>query len=44
MGEDDYVGVLMSARFCRENGIKIPAKPKAVKAKSEDKAEAKKKK
>ncbi len=41
VGEDDFVGVLMSARFCRENGIKIPAKEKEAK---EVKAEAKKKK
>ena len=26
VGEDDYVGVLTSARFLRENGIEIPAK------------------
>ncbi len=26
VGEDDYVGVLTSARFLRENGIDIPAK------------------
>ncbi len=40
VGEDDYIGVLMSVRFCRENGIKIPAKE----SKPEVKAEAKKKK
>ena len=28
VGEDDFVGVLTSARFLRENGIKIPAKGK----------------
>jgi len=38
VGEDDYVGVLTSARFLRENGISIPARGKA---KSEDKAEEK---
>ncbi len=33
VGEDDYVGVLTSARFLRENGIKIPEKvSKEVKA------------
>ncbi|MBT4088979.1 MAG: hypothetical protein HOE30_10855 [Deltaproteobacteria bacterium] len=26
VGDDDYVGVLTSARFLRENGIDIPAK------------------
>jgi hypothetical protein len=41
VGEDDYVGVLTSARFLRDNGIKIPEKGKA---KSDDKAEPKKKK
>jgi hypothetical protein len=30
MLEDDFVGVLTSARFLRENGIDIPAKEKAV--------------
>jgi hypothetical protein len=35
---------ISSARFLRENGIEIPAKEKAVKAKSDDKAEVKKKK
>jgi hypothetical protein len=30
VGEDDYVSVLTSARFLCENGIKIPAKGKAV--------------
>ena len=43
-GSDDYVGVLTSARFLRDNGIEIPAKEKSVKAKSDDKAEPKKKK
>ena len=36
VGEDDFVGVLTSARFLRDNGIEIPAKEKA---KSDDKAE-----
>jgi hypothetical protein len=44
VGEDDYVGVLTSARFLRENGIDIPEKGKAVTAKSDEKAEVKKKK
>ena len=39
VGEDDWVGVLTSARFLRENGIEIPAKEKA---KSDDKAEEEK--
>ena len=38
VGEDDYVGVLTSARFLRDNGIEIPAKSKA---KSDDKVEEK---
>ena len=38
VGEDDFVGVLTSARFLRENGIEIPAKGKA---KSDDKADEK---
>jgi hypothetical protein len=38
VGEDDYVGVLTSARFLRENGISIPAKGKA---KAEDKVDEK---
>jgi hypothetical protein len=41
VGEDDYVGVLTSARFLRENGIEIPAKGKAATAKPEDKVEEK---
>ncbi len=41
VGEDDYVGVVTSARILRENGIDIPMKGKA---KSESKAEPKKKK
>ncbi len=44
VGEDDYVGALTSVRFLRDNGIDIPVKGKEVKAKSEDKAEPKKKK
>ena len=40
VGEDDYVGVLTSDRFLRENGIDIPAKGKA---KAERKPEKKKK-
>jgi hypothetical protein len=49
VGEDDYVGVLTSARFLRENGIDIPAKAKSVSKdtrpdeKSDDKADKKKK-
>ncbi len=39
VGDDDYVGVLTSARFLRENGIDIPEK-----GKSESKPEVKKKK
>jgi hypothetical protein len=39
VGEDDFVGVLTSARFLRENGIEIPVKEKAIKAKSDDTAE-----
>ncbi len=44
MGEDDYyVGVLMSVRFCRDNGIKIRAKEKdtepKVKSRSEEQEE-----
>ncbi len=39
VGEDDWVGVLTSARFLRENGIEIPEKGKA-----ESKPEPKKKK
>jgi hypothetical protein len=44
VGEDDYVGVLTSARFLRENGIDIPVKGKEVKAdeKSEEKPKKKK--
>jgi len=41
VGEDDYVGVLTSARFLRENGIDIPAKGKAEVV--EEKPKAKKK-
>ena len=48
VGEDDWVGVLTSARFLRENGIEIPAKEKAVTAKpdtkSDEKPDVKKKK
>jgi hypothetical protein len=48
VGEDDYVGVLTSARFLRENGIEIPAKEKTVVSKpdekSDEKPEVKKKK
>ena len=41
VGEDDFVGVLTSARFLRENGIDIPAKAKSVSkdTKSDDTAE-----
>jgi hypothetical protein len=44
VGEDDFVGVLTSARFLRENGIEIPAKEKAATAKLGEKPETKKKK
>jgi hypothetical protein len=30
VGEDDFVGVLTSAKFLRDNGIEIPAKGKEV--------------
>ncbi len=43
VGEDDYIGVLTSARFLRENGIEIPAKGKSE-TKPESKPEQKKKK
>ncbi len=38
VGEDDFVGVILSARYCRENGIDIPEK-----GKPESKPEKKKK-
>jgi hypothetical protein len=41
VGEDDWVGVLTSARFLRENGIEIPAKEKAVTAKPDAKSDEK---
>ena len=46
VGEDDFVAVLTSARFLRENGIDIPAKGKeAVSTETtEEKPEVKKKK
>ena len=45
VGEDDYVGVLTSARFLRENGIEIPAKVATAKPDEKaEKPEAKKKK
>ena len=44
VGEDDYFGVLTSARFLRENGIEIPAKEKAATAKPDAKSDDKKKK
>lgn len=44
VGEDDFVGVLTSARFLRENGIEIPAKGKAKSDDKAEKPEAKKKK
>ncbi len=28
VGEEDYCAVILSARFCRENGIDIPEKGK----------------
>jgi hypothetical protein len=45
VGSDDYVGVLTSARFLRENGIKIPAMGKEVveTETTEDKPKSKKK-
>ena len=44
-GEDDFLGVLTSARFLRENGIEIPAKEKSKPAETVDeKPEVKKKK
>jgi len=39
VGEDDFSAVILSARYCRENGIDIPEK-----GKSESKPEVKKKK
>ena len=46
VGEDDFVAVLTSARFLRENGIDIPAKGKEAVSTdtSEEKTEVKKKK
>ena len=41
VGEDDFVGVLTSARYLRQNGIEIPTKGKS---KAEDKVEKPKKK
>ena len=41
VGEDDFVGVLTSARFLRDNGIEIPEKGKSE---PESKPEQKKKK
>jgi hypothetical protein len=41
VGEDDYVGVLTSPRFLRDNGIDIPAKEKTVVVKSDEKADVK---
>jgi hypothetical protein len=43
VGEDDFVGVLTSARFLRENGIEIPAKGKNEVEKAEVKPKSKKK-
>jgi len=40
VGEDDFVGVIMSAKLTRENGIDIPEKGKV---KSEEKTNKKKK-
>lgn len=42
VGEDDFVGVIMSASLARENGIEIPEKGSAPK--TESKPETKKKK
>ena len=46
VGEDDFVAVLTSARYLRENGIDIPAKGKEAVSTdtSEEKTEVKKKK
>ncbi|MBT4639066.1 MAG: hypothetical protein HN580_16700 [Deltaproteobacteria bacterium] len=45
VGEDDFVGVLTSARFLRDNGIDIQAKGKAKSdEKTDEKPETKKKK
>jgi hypothetical protein len=44
VGSDDYVGVLTSARFLRENGISIPTKSKAKSDDTAEKPEVKKKK
>ncbi len=41
VGEDDFVGVTMSAKMARENGIDIPEKGKSE---PESKPESKKKK
>mgnify|MGYP004005621889 FL=1 len=43
VGEDDFVGVLTSARFLRENGIDIPAKSKDTKPEVESTPKSKKK-
>jgi hypothetical protein len=44
VGEDDYVGVLTSARFLRENGIEIPAKGKTEVVEPEEPTKPKSKK
>jgi hypothetical protein len=41
VGEDDFVGVLASARYLRENGIEIPTKEKAATAKPDAKSDEK---
>ena len=43
VGEDDFVGVLTSATFLRENGIEIPAKGKTEVVETEEKPKSKKK-
>ena len=45
VGEDDFSAVILSARYCRENGIDIPEKKSEVKpdAKSDEKPDKKKK-
>jgi hypothetical protein len=43
VGSDDYVGVLTSARYLRENGIDIPAKGKTEVVETEEKPKSKKK-
>jgi hypothetical protein len=44
VGEDDFVGVLTSATFLRENGIEIPAKGKTEVVETEEPTKPKSKK